>query len=82
MWSGAGIAQSAVCWARCPDAVSWVRSYYELPVRVFFSLGVNMGSDSIPTKLYRMRVKNRGLVSLDMHSIARNQKILTFMSRR
>ena len=43
-----------------------------------FSLGVNMGSDSIQ-KLSDESI-NRGLVCAHMHSIAQTQKLLTFMS--
>ena len=46
-----------------------------------FSLGVNMGSDSIPPKTLSDESINRGLVCAHMHSIARTQKILAFMSR-
>ena len=47
-----------VCQALCPlDAVSWVRYFSEENFsRRDFPLGVNMGSDSIPPKLFRMRI--------------------------
>ena len=45
-----------------------------------FSLGVNMGSNSIPPKTLLDESINRGLVCAHMHFIARTQKILTFMS--
>ena len=45
-----------------------------------FSLGVNMGSNSIPPKTPSDESINRGLVCAHMHFIARTQKILTFMS--
>ena len=45
-----------------------------------FSLGVNMGSNSIPPKTLSDGSINRGLVCAHMHFIARTQKILTFMS--
>ena len=45
-----------------------------------FSLGVNMGSNSIPQKTPSDESINRGLVCVYMHFIARIQKILTFMS--
>ena len=45
-----------------------------------FSLGVNMGSNSIPPKTLSDESINRGLVCAHMHFIARTQKILTFMS--
>ena len=51
------------------------------PAEGIFSLGVNMGSDSIPPKLFQMRIYlNQGLVSAHMPSIAQTHKILTFMS--
>ena len=43
-----------------------------------FFLGVTMGSDCSPQKLFRVRVK--GLVCAHMDSVARIQKILTFVS--
>ena len=52
----ARIAQLVVCWARCVcDAVLWVQPSSESLVEGIFSLGVNMGSDSIPLKLCTMR---------------------------
>ena len=45
-----------------------------------FSLGDNMGSNSIPQKTLSDESINRGLVCAHMHFIARTQKILTFMS--
>ena len=55
--SGAGIAQSVVCWVYCSAKCSvagstllWASS------RGNVSLGVNMISDSIPPKLFQMRV--------------------------
>ena len=45
-----------------------------------FSLGVNMGSNSIPPKTLSDESTNRGLVCAHMHFIAQTQKILTFMS--
>ena len=45
-----------------------------------FSLGVNMGSNSIPPKTPSDESINRGLVCAHMHFIARTQKMLTFMS--
>ena len=45
-----------------------------------FSLGVNMGSNSIPPKTPSDESINRGLVCAYMHFIARTQKILTFMT--
>ena len=67
-------------WARCPQ-----RRGFDPPLGTFsgrgdFSLGVNMGSNSIPPKTLSDESINRGLVSAYMHFIARTQKILTFMS--
>ena len=45
-----------------------------------FSLGVNMGSNSIPPKTPSDESINQGLVCAYMHFIAQTQKILTFMS--
>ena len=47
-----------VCWAALLDAASWVRSSSEekFSNKGDFSLGVSMGSDSIPLELFRMRV--------------------------
>ena len=45
-----------------------------------FSIGVNMGSNSIPPKTPSDESINRGLVCAHMHFIARTQKILMFMS--
>ena len=44
------------------------------------SFGVNMGSDSIPPKLFRWEYEPRSSLCAHMHSIAWTQKILTFMS--
>ena len=67
-------------WARCPQ-----RQGFDIPLGTFsgrgdFSLGVNMGSNSIPPKTLSDESINRGLVCAHMHYIARTQKILTFMS--
>ena len=67
-------------WARCPQ-----RRGFDPPLGTFsgrgdFSLGVNMGSNSIPPKTPSDESINRGLVCAHMHFIARTQKILTFMS--
>ena len=67
-------------WARCPQ-----RRGFDPPMGTFsgrgdFSLGVNMGSNSIPPKTLSDESINRGLVCAHMHFIARTQKILTFMS--
>ena len=67
-------------WARCPP-----RRGFDPPLGTFsgrgdFSLGVNMGSHSIPPKTPSDESINRGLVCAHMHFIAQTQKILTFMS--
>ena len=67
-------------WARCPQ-----RHGFDPPLGTFsgrgdFSLGVNMGSNSISPKTLSDESINRGLVSAHMHFIACTQKILTFMS--
>ena len=67
-------------WARCPQ-----RRGFNPPLGTFsgrgdFSLGVNMGSNSILPKTLSDESINRGLVCAYMHFIARTQKILTFMS--
>ena len=67
-------------WARCPQ-----RRGFDPPLGTFsgrgdFSLGVNMGSNSIPPKTLSDESINRGLVCAHMHFIARTQKILMFMS--
>ena len=67
-------------WARCPQ-----RRGFDSPLGTFsgrgdFSLGVNMGSNSIPPKTPSDESINRGLVCAHMHFITRTQKILTFMS--
>ena len=67
-------------WARCPQ-----RCGFDPPLGTFsgrgdFSLGVNMGSNSIPPKTPSDESINRGLVCAHMHFIARTPKIVTFMS--
>ena len=67
-------------WAHCPQ-----RRGFDPPLGTFsgrrdFSLGVNMGSNSIPPKTLSDESINRGLVCEHMHFITRTQKILTFMS--
>ena len=67
-------------WARCPQ-----RRRFDPTLGTFFgsgdfSLGVNMGSNSIPPKTPSDESINRGLVCVHMRFIARTQKILTFMS--
>ena len=60
-------------WARCPQ-----RRGFDPPLGTFsgrgdFSLGVNMGSNSIPPKTPSDESINRGLVCAHMHFIARTQ---------
>ena len=67
-------------WASCPQ-----RCGFDPPLGTFsgrgdFSLGVNMGSNSIPPKTPSDESINRGLVCAHMHFIAQTQKIRTFMS--
>ena len=79
--SRTGIARSVgSAWARCPQ-----RRGFDPPLGTFsgrgdFSLGVNIGSYSIPAKTLSDESINRGLVCAHMHFIARTQKIPTFMS--
>ena len=67
-------------WARCPQ-----RRGFDPPLGTFsgrgdFSLGVNMGSNSILPETLSDESINRGLVCAHVHFIARTPKILTFMS--
>ena len=63
------------------DAVSGVQySEEKFSGRGNFSLGVYMGSDSIPQKGLLDESINRGLVCAHMQSFAWTPKILTFMS--
>ena len=67
-------------WARCPQ-----RRRFDPPLGTFsgrgdFSLGVNMGSNSIPPKTLSDESINQGLVCAHIHFIAWTQRILTFMS--
>ena len=81
--SGAGIAHwLCLGLAVLRDAASWVPSSSEenFSGRGDFSLGVSMGSDSIPQKTILDESINRDLLCAHMHSITRTQKILTFMS--
>ena len=57
LFLGAQIAQLVVCWACCPAwcSITGLTLFWAFD-RGDFSLGVNMGSDSIPPKLFRMRV--------------------------
>ena len=56
-----------------------LREEFSMVERIF-SLGVNMGSDSIPQKTLLDESVDRGLVCAHMHSITRIQKSLTFTS--
>ena len=67
-------------WARCPQCHGFNPPQGKFSGRGDFSLGVNMGSNSIPPKTPSDESINRGLVCAHMHFIARTQKILTFMS--
>ena len=82
MQSGAGIVQLVVLGLAVHTAQ---RRGFDPPLGTFsgrgdFSLGVNMGSNSIPPKTPSDESINRGLVCAHMHFIAWTQKILTFMS--
>ena len=67
-------------WARCPQCRGFDPPLGTFSGRGDFSLGVNMGSNSIPPKTPSDESINRGLVCAHMHFITRTQKILTFMS--
>ena len=67
-------------WARCPQRCGFDPPLGTFSSRGDFSLGVNMGSNSIPPKTLSDESINRGLVCAHMHFIARTEKILTFMS--
>ena len=67
-------------WARCPQRRGFDSPLGKFSGRGDFSLGVNMGSNSISPKTLSDESINRGLVCVHMHFIARTQKILTFMS--
>ena len=67
-------------WARCPRCRGFDPPLGTFSGRGDFSLGVNMGSNSIPPKTPSDESINRGLVCAHIHFIARIQKILTFMS--
>ena len=67
-------------WARCPQGRGFDPPLGKFSSRGDFSLGVNMGSNSIPPKTLSDESINRGLVCAHMRFIARTQKILMFMS--
>ena len=67
-------------WAHCPQCHGFDPPQGTFSGRGDFSLGVNMGSNSIPPKTPSDESINRGLHCAHMHFIARTQKILTFMS--
>ena len=78
--SGGRNSSVGSAWARCPQ-----RRGFDPPLGTFsgrrdFSLGVNMGSNSIPPKTLSDESIYRGLVCAHMHFITWTQKILTFMS--
>ena len=77
---GAGIAQLVVLGLAVHSVTCSILLWGHFPVDGIFSLGVNMGSNSIPPKTPSDESINRGLVCAHMHFIARTQKILTFMS--
>ena len=67
-------------WARCPQHHGFDPPLGTFSGRGDFSLGVNMGPNSIPPKTPSDESINRGLVCAHVHFIARTQKVLTFMS--
>ena len=67
-------------WARCPQCHGFDSPQGTFSGRGDFSIGVYIGSNSIPPKTPSDESINRGLVCAHMHFIARTQKILTFMS--
>ena len=69
-------------WARCPRCRGFDPPLGTFSGRGDFSLGVNMGSNSIPPKTPSDESINRGLVCAHMHFIAQTQKILTFICPR
>ena len=66
--------QKSLFLRRIPGSVLWASG------RVDFSLGVNIGSDFIPPKPLLDESIKQGLVCAHMHSTAKTQKFLTFMS--
>ena len=78
--SGGRNSSVGSAWARCPQCRGFDPPLGTFSGRGDFSLGVNMGSNSIPPKTPSDESINRGLVCAHMHFIARTQKILTFMS--
>ena len=78
--SGGRNSSVGSAWARCPQCHGFDPPQGTFSGRGDFSLGVNMGSNSIPPKTPSDESINRGLVCAHMHFIARTQKILTFMS--
>ena len=77
--TGAGIAQLVVL-GLAVHSIAGSILLWEHFGRGDFSLGVNMGSNSIPPKTPSDESINQGLVYAYMHFIARTEKILTFMS--
>ena len=81
--TGANSPNRLPCYLQAPGRVAAGVLIFKLLTfsgTVNFSLGVNMGSNSIPPKTLSDESINRGLVCAHMHFIARTQKILTFMS--
>ena len=75
---GARNSSVGCAWALCPQCRGFDPPLGTFSGRGNFSLGVNMGSNSIPPKTPSDESINRGLVCAHMHFIARTQKILTF----
>ena len=79
-WIGGRNSSVGSAWARCPQRRGFDPPLGKFSRRGDFSLGVNMGSNSIPQKTLSDKSINRGLVCAHMHFIPRTQKILTFIS--
>ena len=78
--NGGRISSVGSVWARCPQRRGFDPPLGKFSGRGDFSLGVNMGSNSIPPKTLSDESVNQGLVCAHIHFITRTQKILTFMS--
>ena len=69
--SGGRNSSVGSAWARCPQRRGFYPPLGTFSGRGDFSLGVNMGSNSIPPKTPSDESINRGLVCAHMHFIAR-----------
>ena len=77
---GNGTTDTATVWGPAEARLDPSTASVEQWTRGDFSLGANMGSDSIRPKPLPDVSRNRGLVCAHMHSIARTQKIRAIMS--